>query len=229
MGKYLGPVCKLCRREGEKLFLKGERCYVKCPIDQPQGSFPPGQHGHTKSRTKTTEYGKRLREKQKTKRIAGILEKQFYRYFERARRNPGKTGEELLRQLETRLDNVVRRLGFAPSMAAARQLVSHGHVYINGKRVNIPSYSVRVGDVVSLGDAMKSNLRVQRSISNQLRRAIPTWLELDEEVASTLGRSKDLPVDLKDVKIQGRVRLEPSREEFSYKVNDQYIVELYSK
>ena len=208
MARYIGPVCKLCRREGEKLFLKGERCYNKCPIDKPTGSQPPGQHG--KRRTKITEYGKRLREKQKTKRIAGLLEKQFFGYYVRGRHIAGQTGENLLRLLEIRLDNVVRRLGFASSMNSARQIVSHGHVFVNGRRVNIPSFQVKVGDVVTLADSMKGNLRVQRAIANQIRRSIPTWLELEEGVAGTLGRAKDLPVDLKDAKIQGRVRLEPS-------------------
>ncbi len=124
MGRYIGPVCKLCRREGTKLFLKGDRCYSKCPIDKPAGAVIPGQHG--KRRTKPTEYGKRLREKQKTKRIAGILEKAFYNYFERARHMPGQTGEALLRLLEMRLDNVVRRLGFATSMAQARMRDANG-------------------------------------------------------------------------------------------------------
>lgn len=227
MARYIGPVCKLCRREGEKLFLKGERCYNKCPIDKPTGAVSPGMHGNR--RAKITEYGKRLREKQKTRRIAGILERQFFNYFDKARHFSGQTGENLLRLLEIRLDNVIRRLGFAPSMNAARQLVGHGHVFVNGKRVNIPSYLLKVGDTVKLSDSMKGNLRIQRAISNQLRRSIPTWLELDTAVAGVLGRSKDLPVDLKDLKIEGRVRLEPSRDEFSYKVNDQYIVELYSK
>ena len=227
MARYTGPVCKLCRREGTKLFLKGERCFVKCPIDKPTGSLIPGQHG--KRRTKVTEYGKRLREKQKTKRIAGLLERSFYRYFERASQEPGKTGEALLRFLEIRLDNVVRRLGFASSMAAARQLVNHGHVYVNGERVNTASYETKVGDVVSLSDNLKSNLRIQRSLSNQLHRQIPTWLELSAGVADVLGRSKDLPVDLKELKVEGTVKVLPTRDELSYPVNEQYIVELYSK
>ena len=227
MGRYIGPVCKLCRREGTKLFLKGERCYSKCPIDKPAGAVIPGQHG--KRRSKPTEYGKRLREKQKTKRIAGILERSFYNYFDRARHMPGQTGEALLRLLETRLDNVVRRLGFATSMAQARQLVSHGHIKVNGQRVNVSSYGVRVGDVVSLSDAMKANIRVQRAISNQVRREMPTWLELDGQLMDVLGRAKDFPVDLASVKVEGHVKVEPSRAEFSYPVNDQYIVELYSK
>lgn len=227
MARYIGPVCKLCRREATKLFLKGERCYTKCPIDKPNGALVPGQHG--KRRSKATEYGKRLREKQKTKRIAGLLERSFYNYFERATHMPGKTGESLLRFLETRLDNVVRRLGFASSIYSARQLVSHGHVFVNGERINIPSYSTKVGDVVSLAEGLKGNVGVQRSISNQLHRQIPTWLELSAGVADALGRSKDLPIDLKDLKVEGTVRLLPTREEMSFPVNEQYIVELYSK
>ncbi len=227
MARYIGPVCKLCRREATKLFLKGERCYTKCPMDKPNGALIPGQHG--KRRSKATEYGKRLREKQKTKRIAGLLERSFYNYFERATHMPGKTGESLLRFLETRLDNVVRRLGFANSIYAARQLVSHGHVSVNGERINIPSYPTKVGDVVSLADGLKANVGVQRSISNQLHRQIPTWLELSAGIADALGRSKDLPIDLKDLKVEGTVRLLPTREEMSFPVNEQYIVELYSK
>ena len=227
MARYIGPVCKLCRREATKLFLKGERCYTKCPIDKPTGSLIPGQHG--KRRAKATEYGKRLREKQKTKRIAGLLERSFYNYFERATHMPGKTGESLLRFLETRLDNVVRRLGFANSVYSARQLVSHGHVLVNGKRVNIPSYPAKIGDVISLADSLRTNVGVQRSLSNQLHRQIPTWLELNAGISDALGRSKDLPIDLKDLKLEGTVRLLPTREEMSFPVNEQYIVELYSK
>ena len=142
---------------------------------------------------------------------------------------PGQTGEALLRLLETRLDNVVRRLGFASSMAQARQLVSHGHVKVNGQRVNVSSYGVRVGDIISLSDAMKANVRVQRAISSQVRREMPTWLELDGQLMDALGRAKDFPVDLANIKAEGVVKVEPARSEFSYPVNDQYIVELYSK
>ncbi len=227
MARYTEAVCKLCRREGAKLFLKGERCYVKCPIDKPTGALIPGQHG--KRRTKITEYGKRLREKQKTKRIAGLMERSFYNYFERATHEPGKTGEVLLRFLETRLDNVVRRLGFATSMAAARQLVSHGHVYVNGQRVNTPSYGTAIGDVITLSEKQKGSAKIQRAISTQLHRQVPAWLELNPAVADLLGRSKDLPVDLKELKIEGTVKLMPTRDEMSYPVNEQYIVELYSK
>jgi small subunit ribosomal protein S4 len=217
----------MCRREGTKLFLKGERCYSKCPIDKPTGPVPPGQHG--RRRTKSTEYAKRLREKQKTKRIAGLLERSFYNYFDRATQEPGKTGEALLRFLETRLDNVVRRLGFGTSMAAARQLVSHGHVFVNGERVTTSSYGTKVGDVISLSDKQKGKAAIQRAISLQIQRQVPGWLELNPAVIDALGRSKDLPIDLGDIKIEGTVKLLPSRDEMSYPVNEQYIVELYSK
>lgn len=227
MARYTGAVCKLCRREGTKLFLKGERCFTKCPIDKPTGSLVPGQHG--KRRSKATEYGKRLREKQKTKRIAGLLERSFYNYFERATHMPGKTGEVLLRFLETRLDNVIRRLGFSSSIGGARQLVTHGHIFVNGKRITIPSYPTKIGDVITLSDHLKGNVSVQRSISNQLHRQVPGWLELNYAMADALGRSKDLPIDLKDAKIEGTVKLMPTREEMSFPVNEQYIVELYSK
>jgi small subunit ribosomal protein S4 len=217
----------LCRREATKLFLKGERCYTKCPIDKPAGAFPPGQHG--KRRTKVTEYGKRLREKQKTKRIAGLLERSFYGFFERARQIPGQTGENLLRLLELRLDNVARRFGFGSSMAAARQLVAHGHVLVNGRRVNSPSYLVKPGDVITLAESQKANARIQRNIASQIRRDRPSWLELDSAVLDTLGKAKELPIDLSAVKIQGTIKVPPSRGEMSYPVNEQYIVELYSK
>jgi len=207
--------------------LKAERCYVKCPIDKPTGALIPGQHG--KRRTKITEYGKRLREKQKAKRIAGIMERPFYNYFEQATHEPGKTGEVLLRFLETRLDNVVRRLGFSGSMAGARQLVNHGHVYVNGKRVNTASYGTNVGDVITLSDKQKGSVKIQRAISTQLHRQIPAWLELNSGLADLLGRSKDLPVDLGELKVEGTVKLQPTRDEMSYPVNEQYIVELYSK
>ena len=217
----------MCRREGTKLFLKGERCYTKCPIDKPMGAVPPGQHG--RRRSKATEYAKRLREKQKTKRIAGLLERSFYNYFDRATHEPGKTGEALLRFLETRLDNVVRRLGFSTSMAGARQLVSHGHVFVNGQRVTTPSFGTKVGDVITLSDKQKGSMRIQRAISVQIQRQVPNWLELNPAVIDALGRSKDLPVDLKDVKVEGTVKLLPTRDEMSYPVNEQFIVELYSK
>ena len=217
----------MCRREGTKLFLKGERCYTKCPIDKPTGPVPPGQHG--RRRTKATEYAKRLREKQKTKRIAGLLERSFFNYFDRATHEPGKTGEALLRFLETRLDNVVRRLGFSTSMAGARQLVSHGHVYVNGERVTTSSYGTKIGDVISLSDKIKGQPVIQRAISAQIQRQVPGWLELNPAIIDALGRSKDLPIDLGNVKVEGTVKLSPTREEMSYPVNEQYIVELYSK
>jgi small subunit ribosomal protein S4 len=227
MARYIGPVCKLCRREATKLFLKGERCYSKCPIDKPTGIFAPGQHG--RRRSKLTEYGKRLREKQKAKRMAGMLENQFFRFFEQARQTPGKTGEVLLRMLETRLDNVVRRLGFSSSISGARQLVLHGHVKVNGKRVDISSFNVKVGDVITVSDKLKGSVVVQRALSNRISREVPGWLELNPQIVDTLGRSKDLPIDLGEAKLEGKVRFEPKREEMSFPVNEQYIIELYSK
>lgn len=227
MARYLGPVCKMCRREATKLFLKGERCYSKCPIDKPTGIFAPGQHG--RRRTKLTEYGKRLREKQKAKRMAGMMESQFFRFFDQARKTRGTTGEVLLRMLETRLDNVVRRLGFSSSISGARQLVLHGHVQVNGKRVDISSFNVQVGDVITVADKLKSSVAVQRALSNRISREIPGWLELNTRLQDILGRSKDLPVDLGDAKLEGKVRFEPKREEMSFPINEQYIIELYSK
>jgi len=176
-----------------------------------------------------TEYGKRLREKQKAKKMAGMLESQFFRFFEQARHAHGKAGENLLRLLETRLDNVVRRLGFSSSINGARQLVSHGHVKVNGKRVDISSFIVEVGDVITLSDKLKSSLSVQRAMSNRISREVPGWLELNPQLIDTLGRSKDLPVDLGDIKLEGKVRFAPKREEMSFPVNEQYIIELYSK
>ncbi len=227
MARYIGPVCKTCRREATKLFLKGERCYSKCPIDKPTGIFAPGQHG--RRRSKLTEYGKRLREKQKAKRMAGMLENQFFRFFEQARHTTGKTGEILLRMLETRLDNVVRRLGFSSSISGARQLVMHGHVKVNGKRVDISSYNVKVGDVITVTDHLKGSAALQRSLAARISREIPGWLELNPELVDALGRSKDLPINLGEIKLEGKVRFEPKREEMSFPVNEQYIIELYSK
>lgn len=227
MGRYIGPVEKLSRREGVNLHLKGERSYTKSPVDKPTGTMAPGQRG--KRRAKITEYGKRLREKQKTKRMAGLLEKQFFRYFEKARHMSGKTGENLLLLLENRLDNIVKRLGIGASIRAARQIVNHGHIKVNGQRVDIPSYQVKVGDVISLTDRKKGNILIQKSISNQISRQIPSWLALNQQVIDTLGKSKDFPVDLSSIKVEGTVKAIPTREEMSFPVNEQYIVELYSK
>ena len=162
MSRYIGPVCRLCRREGTKLFLKGEKCYNACILDKGKRKSAPGMH--VKQRVKVSEYGRRLREKQKTKRIAGLTEQQFHHYFEQAERQQGLTGENLLRMLETRLDNVIKRLGFALSMPHARQLVLHGHVSVNDKRVDVPSYQVHPGDKVSLSEKARQNVAVQQAL-----------------------------------------------------------------
>ena len=226
MARYIGPVCRLCRREGVKLFLKGERCYTKCPIDKPNGALPPGQHGAR--RMKFTEYGKRLREKQKLRRITGIMERQFYRCFVKAQEAPGSTGENFLRFLETRLDNVARRLGFSTSLAGARQLVFHGHVFVNGRRVDIPSQGLKVGDRVELAPLMRNNAAIQKSVRALVARGLPSWLEWEGPATEMLGRSQDL-VDLSAVPLAGSVKTWPSREEMSFPVNEQLIIELYSK
>jgi small subunit ribosomal protein S4 len=173
MARYTGPVCRLCRREGDKLFLKGQKCYFKCTLDNRK--LPPGQHG--KIGRKEKDYGIRLREKQKTRRIYGILERQFKRYFYLAEREKGVTGENLLRILEKRLDNVVYRSGFACSRAEARQLVLHNHFVINGQKVNIPSYLTKAGDTVSLKEKSRSIAKIEDSIDNAQQRGIPDWIK----------------------------------------------------
>jgi small subunit ribosomal protein S4 len=191
-----------------KLFLKGERCYTdKCAIER--RNYPPGEHGQ--GRAKFSEYSIQLREKQKVKRIYGLLEKQFRRTFTEAARTKGITGETLLALLERRLDNVAYRLGFASSRPEARTLVRHGHVFVNGKKVNIPSYTVRVGDVVSIKESSRQLGRVQSAMEGAQRRGIPDWAEVDREAAS------------------GRIRLLPSRSDITMPINEKLIVELYSK
>ena len=209
MARYIGPVCRLCRREGMKLFLKGERCYTeKCAIEK--RNFPPGQHGKTRKQ-KLAGYGVQLREKQKVKRTYGVLENQFRRYFEAADRTKGITGELLLQMLERRLDNVVYRLGFATSRPQARQLVRHGHFTVNGKKVDIPSYSVRMGDVVAVRASSGQNPTIQHAAEEVKGRGIPEWLSLE-------------PAGL-----SGRVAALPTREQINLPVQEQLIVELYSK
>jgi len=209
MARYIGPVCRLCRREGMKLFLKGERCYTdKCAIEK--RNFPPGQHGKTR-KAKMAGYGIQLREKQKVKRIYGVLENQFRRYFESAARHRGVTGVMLLQALETRLDNVVYRLGFATSRPQARQLVRHGHFLINGKKVDIPSYAVKMGDEVRVREASAKSAVVAHAIDEVKGRGVPEWLQVD--AASTLGRVLSIP----------------TREQINLPVQEQLIVELYSK
>jgi small subunit ribosomal protein S4 len=227
VARYIGPVCKLCRREGVKLFLKGDRCFVKCPIDKEGAALPPGQHARRRA-GKPTEYGKRLREKQKARRMSGVLERQFRRTFDVSSRQKGNTGENLLRLLETRLDNVVRRLGFATSPSAARQLVDHAWVKVNGKTVTIPSYAVKPGDALALVDAAQTNLGVRRSLQKAASKGVPGWLEWDGALLGAVKPSGDLP-NLEGVTLAGRVKNWPSREEMSFPVNEQFIVELYSK
>jgi len=208
MARYTGPVCRLCRREGEKLFLKGERCYTnKCAIERREGG--PGQHG--KGRQQFSDYKVQLRQKQKTKRMYGLLEKKFRAYFEDAARKKGVTGTELLINLERRLDNIVYRLGFGSSRAQARQVVQHGLVTVNGKRVNIPSYLVSVGDEVEIREKSKKNLTIVGAMESAQGRMIPSWLALDRAA------------------VKGTVSALPDREQLPQNVNEQLIVELYSK
>jgi small subunit ribosomal protein S4 len=202
-------VCRLCRREGMKLFLKGERCYSdKCAIEK--RNVPPGQHGRAR-KAKMVGYGIQLREKQKVKRTYGILENQFRRYFEAADRQKGITGQLLLQMLERRLDNVVYRLGFATSRPQARQLVRHGHFTVNGKKVDIPSFQVRQGDMVAVRSTSATNVTIQHATEEVKGRGVPEWLLLD---AGTLS---------------GRISQLPTREQINLPVEEQLIVELYSK
>lgn len=208
MARYTESVCRLCRRENLKLFLKGERCYTdKCAIER--RNYPPGQHGQ--ARPKFSEYSIQLREKQKVKRIYGLLENQFRRTFAAAARTKGITGETLLVLLERRLDNVTYRLGFASSRAEARSLVRHGHVLVNGKKINIPSYSVRVSDVISVKERSRQMGRVLTAMEAVQRRGVPEWAELDRD------------------NFTGRIRLLPSRSDITMPINEKLIVELYSK
>jgi small subunit ribosomal protein S4 len=209
MARYIGPVCRLCRREGMKLFLKGERCYTeKCAIEK--RNLPPGQHGKLR-KAKLVGYGLQLREKQKVKRIYGVLENQFRRYFEAAERQRGITGETLLQLLERRLDNVIYRLGLATSRAQARQLVRHGHFLVNGRKVDVPSYSVRVGDEIGVRSGSTQNTVIQHAIEEVKGRGIPEWLAFDTD------------------KLAGRIASLPTREQINLPVQEQLIVELYSK
>ncbi len=209
MARYIGPVCRLCRREGMKLFLKGERCYTeKCAIEK--RNVPPGQHGRAR-RAKMVGYGVQLREKQKVKRTYGVLENQFRRYFEAADRSKGITGELLLQALEKRLDNVVYRIGFATSRAQARQLVRHGHFLVNGKKVDIPSFSVKIGDTVAVKPGSVENTTIVHAREEVKGRGIAPWTDLD---ASGLS---------------ARISSIPTREQINLPVQEQLIVELYSK
>lgn len=207
--RYSGPVCRICRREDMKLFLKGERCYTeKCGYDR--RPYAPGQHGQSRKK-KLSAYGEQLREKQKVKRIYGIAEKQFRGYYHRATRMKGITGENLLILLERRLDNVVHRLGFASDHADARQLVRHGHILVNGKRVDIPSYLIRMGDVIQIQERSKEMNRILENVKAVERRGVPAWLEMESTT------------------MMGKVRSFPSREDLTLPMREQLIIELYSK
>ena len=208
MARYIGAVCRLCRREGMKLFLKGERCYTeKCAIEK--RNFPPGQHGKTR-KAKLVGYGVQLREKQKVKRIYGVLEDQFRRYFEQAERTRGITGETLLQLLERRLDNVAYRLGFATSRPQARQLVRHGHFLVNGRKVDVPSYSLKSGDTVVVRESSRQNPAILHAQEEVKGRGIPEWISPEGELG-------------------GKVVSMPTREQINLPVQEQLIVELYSK
>jgi small subunit ribosomal protein S4 len=208
LARYTESVCRLCRRENLKLFLKGERCYTdKCAIER--RNYPPGEHGQ--GRPKFSEYSIQLREKQKVKRIYRLMESQFRRTFDQASRIKGITGETLLVFLERRLDNVTYRLGFASSRAEARLLVRHGHILVNGKRLNIPSYQVRVGDVISVKEQSRQMARILTAMEGVQRRGVPDWAELDRDNCS------------------GRIRILPTRSDITMPINEKLIVELYSK
>lgn len=209
MARYAGPVCRLCRREGMKLFLKGERCHAeKCAVER--RNVPPGHHGKGR-KAKLQGYGLQLREKQRVKRMYGVLERQFRRYFHEADRRKGITGETLLQLLESRLDNVVYRLGFATSRPQARQLVRHGHFLVNGRRADVPSYSLRAGDRVSVKAKSVSNPAIAYAREEVKGRGVPEWLELGAD-----GQ-------------EGRFAAVPTREQLNLPVQEQLIVELYSK
>jgi small subunit ribosomal protein S4 len=211
VARYLGSVCRLCRREGMKLFLKGDRCFTeKCAIEK--RNYAPGQHGKGgRIKSKLQGYGLQLREKQKTKRLYGMLEGQFALTFDRASQEKGVVGETLLAKLERRLDNVVYRLGFGGSRAQARQLVRHGHVRLNDRRMNIPSFQVRVGDTVALAARAAKNAFVVASVEAVKGRGVPKWLELDATA------------------MKGKVLSMPARDDVNFPIQEQLIVELYSK
>ena len=208
MAKYIGPKCRLCRREGEKLFLKGEKCFgSKCAIES--RAFPPGQHGQR--RTRLSDYATQLREKQKVRRVYGVLESQFRLYYKEADRRKGSTGENLLQLLEGRLDNVVYRMGFATSRSEARQLVRHNTVTVNGKKVNIPTYQVKPSDVVAVSEKGRSQLRIQAALDMAQQRGFPDWIDVDVS------------------KMQGVFKSKPERSDLPAEINEHLIVELYSK
>jgi small subunit ribosomal protein S4 len=208
LARYTGSVCRICRRENSRLFLKGDRCYAdKCSFER--RSYPPGQHGQR--RTKVSDYGIQLREKQKVKRTYGLLEKQFRSYFAKAERQKGITGTNLLVLLERRLDNIAYRLGFASSRNQARQLVRHNHFLINGRKVNIPSYAVKVDDTITIREKSRKVAVILESMETVARRGVPEWLEMDKD------------------NFTGVVKAFPSREDLTMPIQEQLIVELYSK
>lgn len=208
MARYTGAVCRMCRREGGKLFLKGERCFSdKCSVTR--RAYAPGQHGQ--SRKKVSEYGIQLREKQKARRYYGVLESQFEGYFDTAERKPGMTGQNLLRILESRLDNVIYRLGLATSRAEARQLVVHGHYTVNGKRVNIPSYQVKEGEVIAVCEKSRNSVKMKAIVETCGSRPVPMWLDHNKET------------------LEAKVVRMPNREDIDLDVQELLIVEYYSK
>ncbi len=208
MARYTDSKCRQCRREGGKLFLKGEKCFTeKCPVEK--RSYAPGQHGQGRGRL--SDYGKQLREKQKLRRIYGILERQFENYYKEAARHKGSTGEDLLKLLERRLDNVVYRMGFGVSRSESRQLVRHNAVHVNGKRVNIPSYQVRQNDVIEIAPRSKEQLRIKASLEAAEQRGIPEWLEVDAKA------------------MKGVFKNAPERSELPAEINESLVVALYSK
>ncbi|HVB49649.1 MAG TPA: 30S ribosomal protein S4 [Burkholderiales bacterium] len=209
MARNLDAKCRQCRREGEKLFLKGEKCFTdKCAIER--RSYAPGQHGQ-KSGTRLSDYGKQLREKQKLRRIYGVLESQFRKTYAEAARSKGVTGERLLQLLETRLDNVIYRMGFGASRTEARQVVRHNGILVNGKRVNIPSYQVRPGDVVEVTDKAKAHLRVKAAAEAAESRGVPEWMEVDAKA------------------LKGTFKSLPARADLPSTINESLVIELYSK
>ncbi len=208
MARYKDSVCKLCRREGMKLFLKGDRCYSeKCAIERRE--YPPGQHGQ--ARSKFSEYGAQLREKQKVRRIYGVLERQFRKFFDEANRRKGVTGENLIQLLEGRLDNMVYRMGFANSRAEARLLVSQRHFTVNGKLVSIPSYHTKAGDKITVREKSRNMTRIQSALQAVQRRGMPEWLEVDSG------------------NFEGTIKMLPVRNQITMPLNEQLVVELYSK
>ncbi|HEY8354028.1 MAG TPA: 30S ribosomal protein S4 [Methylophilaceae bacterium] len=209
MARNLDPKCRQCRREGEKLFLKGEKCFTeKCAIEK--RNFPPGQHGQRRNQ-RLSDYGVQLREKQKVRRIYGVLESQFRSYYKEADRQKGITGENLLQLLECRLDNVAYRMGFGSSRTEARQIVRHNGILVNGKRVNIPSYQVRPGDEIEVADRARNQLRIKAAAEAAEQRGFPEWISVDVKA------------------LKGTFKAKPQREELPTTINESLVVELYSK